>query len=126
LGPISPYWAGWTPYGPVGPHTEATVEFRRVVSVNETLTASCSEWDVECCIAEPPCEEPSSRHGGESESDGEAADAPRSVFIDETEDADEDLFGDPDADLDADDDEDDEPTEPEAMDDDENEADDDV
>ncbi|KAJ1463475.1 hypothetical protein M885DRAFT_609737 [Pelagophyceae sp. CCMP2097] len=54
----------------------------------------------------------------------EATDAPRSVFVDETEDADADLFGDPDADLEVDDDEDDEPAEPEAMDDDENDADD--
>ncbi|KAJ1459876.1 peptidase S8/S53 domain-containing protein [Pelagophyceae sp. CCMP2097] len=54
-----------------------------------------------------------------SESDGErAADEPRSVFVDETEDADEDLFGDPDADLDVQDDSDDEPAEPGAVDDD--------
>ncbi|KAJ1445793.1 hypothetical protein M885DRAFT_625848 [Pelagophyceae sp. CCMP2097] len=73
------------------------------------------QWDVDCCIPEPPREEPRSRHAGESESDGEAADAPRSVFVDETEDADEDLFGDPDADLDVQDDSDDEPAEPEAV-----------
>ena len=72
------------------------------LDVQDTTSVS---WDVECCIPEPPSTEPRRRHSrrvsGEGlESDDEAeSPQPRRVFVDETEDADEDLFGDPDEDL---------------------------
>ena len=67
----------------------------------QAFEACTVPWDADCKIAEPPSDEPARRRSRRISGDEPDADeaAPRRVFIDETDQNDEDPFGDPEADL---------------------------